>query len=135
MQDNNLSNLSDWSQMGVQHLNCAGMDLSSTFHCVYLPPHLLKPGQANYQDGGLILNFNTNTTDLEELGAKLKSHGVEQVVMEATGNYWFGVFEILDNLGFEMCVVNPSHARNIAGRKTDEADARWLCRLHTFGLL
>lgn len=121
--------------MGVQHLNCAGMDLSSTFHCVYIPPHLLEEGQSNYRDGGLIVNFDTNTTDLEALGAKLQSHGVRQVVMEATGNYWFGIFEILDNQGLEVCVVNPNHAKNIAGRKTDEADARWLCRLHTYGLL
>lgn len=135
MQDNNLSRLADWAGIGAQHLNCAGLDLSSTFHCVYIPPHLLEEGQSNYKDGGLIANYDTNATDLEALSAKLKSHGVAQVVMEATGVYWFGVFEVLDKAGFEVCVVNPNHAKTIAGRKTDEGDARWLCRLHTYGLL
>lgn len=135
MQGSDFSRLAEWTEFGTQNLQCAGMDLSSTFHCVYIPPHLLDDGQPNTKDGGLILNFETTTKDLKGLGDKLKSFGVKQVIMEATGTYWFGVFEILDELGFEVCVINPKHARNIAGRKTDEADAHWLCRLHTFGLL
>ena len=95
---------------------------------------MLDDGQPNTKDGGLILNFETTTKDLKGLGDKLKSFGVKQVIMEATGTYWFGVFEILDELGFEVCVINPKHARNIAGQ-TDEADAHWLCRSTHFWVI
>ena len=34
-----------------------------------------------------------------------------------------------------MSLVDPRQARNLPGRKTDVADARWYQELHTYGLL
>ena len=34
-----------------------------------------------------------------------------------------------------MFLVNAAHVKNVPGRKTDKADARWLAKLMRFGLL
>jgi transposase len=37
------------------------------------------------------------------------------VAMESTGVYWDPVFEIPEQRGFEVMVVNVGHARHVAG--------------------
>jgi transposase len=44
-------------------------------------------------------------------------------------------YEILEQRGFEVRVVNARDAKHVPGRKTDVSDAAWLQRLHEFGLL
>jgi transposase len=55
--------------------------------------------------------------------------------MESTGVYWVPVFEILEQRGWEVMVVNARDAKHVPGRKTDVSDAEWLQRLHEYGLL
>lgn len=55
--------------------------------------------------------------------------------MESTGVYWIPAFEILEQHGFEVILVNARYAKNVLGRKTDVRDAAWLCQLHSYGLL
>jgi hypothetical protein len=51
--------------------------------------------------------------------------------MEATPDYWRIWYYLLD-----VRLVNPSHARQLAGRpKTDRLDAQWIARLTEMGLL
>ena len=45
------------------------------------------------------------------------------------------LFEILEQRGFEVMVVNARDAKHVPGRKTDVSDAQWLQRLHEYGLL
>jgi transposase len=55
--------------------------------------------------------------------------------MESTGVYWIPVFEILEQLGFTVVLVNARDVKHVPGRKTDVTDAQWLQRLHEYGLL
>jgi transposase len=55
--------------------------------------------------------------------------------MESTGVYWIAPYEILEERGLKVYLVNARHAKNLPGRKSDEADCVWLRRLHAFGLL
>lgn len=57
------------------------------------------------------------------------------VAMESTGVYWIPVYEILEQRGFDVILVNARYAKNVPGRKTDVSDATWLRQLHSFGLL
>jgi hypothetical protein len=54
--------------------------------------------------------------------------------MESTG-FTESVFEILEQRGFEVMVVNAREAKHVPGRKTHVSDAQWLQRLHEYGLL
>jgi transposase len=55
--------------------------------------------------------------------------------MEATGVYWIPLYQILETRGFEVCLVNARHVKNVPGRKTDVQDCQWLQYLHAVGLL
>src|SRR5690606_24540248 len=57
------------------------------------------------------------------------------VAMECTGVYWQNIYTVLTQYGFDVCLVNARHTRNVKGRKTDEKDAEWIQRLHSCGLL
>src|SRR5690348_2976824 len=54
---------------------------------------------------------------------------------ESTGVYWIPVYEILEQRGFEVMLVNARDAKHVPGRKTDVSDAQWLRQLHEYGLL
>src|SRR5437870_13129523 len=55
--------------------------------------------------------------------------------MESTGVYWIPIYEILEQRGFEVRVVNARDAKHVPGRKTDVSDAAWVQSLHEFGPL
>ena len=55
--------------------------------------------------------------------------------MESTGVYWLPLFNILEERGFEVLLVNAHHVKNVPGRKSDFLDCQWLQQLHTYGLL
>ena len=55
--------------------------------------------------------------------------------MESTGVYWIPVYEILEQRGFELLLVNARDAHNVRGRKSDVTDCEWLRELHSVGLL
>jgi heme-degrading monooxygenase HmoA len=65
----------------------------------------------------------------------VKSKGVDSVVMETTGIYWWPIYEMYTSNGLEVYIVNACHAKNVPGRKTDVLDSEWLRELHTYGLL
>lgn len=81
-----------------------------------------------------IEEFQTTVAGLLVLRDWLASHGVTDVVMEATGVYWKPVWHVLED-DFELMLVNARHVKQVPGRKTDVSDAQWLCRLAEAGLL
>jgi transposase len=78
--------------------------------------------------------FATTVSGLLVLADWLEAHRVERVAMEATGVYWKPVWAVLEDR-FELMLVNAQHVKQVPGRKTDVADAQWLCRLVEAGLL
>jgi transposase len=65
----------------------------------------------------------------------LKSCGVDTAAMESTGVYWIPLFQILEDRGIEVFLVNARHVKNVPGRRTDVSDCQWLQFLHSVGLL
>jgi transposase len=83
-----------------------------------------------------VREFGMTTTQLCELAEYLLAHGITSVAMEATGVYWMPVYDMLEHVGLEVFLVNPTHAKNVPGRrKDDKLDCRWLLKLHKYGLL
>jgi transposase len=81
-----------------------------------------------------IRTFATTTNALLELRDWLVAEQVTLVVLEATGDYWRGAFYLLEDQ-LNVILVNAAHAKGLPGRKTDVADAAWLCQLGECGLL
>ncbi len=85
--------------------------------------------------GGPPKIFGTVTGQLHALRDWLKENGVRSVAMEATGIYWLCPYEVLEQAGFEVVVVNGKYVKNLPGRKTDMKDCQWQATLHAHGLL
>lgn len=78
--------------------------------------------------------FGTTTNEIRALATWLRSHGVSHVVMESTGVYWKPIYNLLHD-EFETWIVNARHLAQVPGRKTDESDAEWICKLMRYGLV
>lgn len=110
----------------VVHPRAAGIDIGSQFHVVAVPPDC---------DPEPVQSFRSFTGDLHRLAGWLEQIGITSVAMESTSVYWVPVFEILEEKGFEVILVNARDAKQVPGRKTDFNDAQWLQKLHEYGLL
>ena len=74
------------------------------------------------------------TRDLLGLVDWLTEASITHVAMESTGESWKPVYNLLEDT-FTLFLVNAAHVKNVPGRKTDKAEARWLAKLMRFGLL
>jgi len=66
--------------------------------------------------------FTTMTSQLYEIAKFFKEQGVTTVVMEATGVYWLALYQVLEEAGLKVLVVNGAHVKNLPG-------ARATCRI------
>ena len=78
--------------------------------------------------------FETFTADLQGIADWLERCGIQTVAMESTGVYWIPLYDLLEQRGFEVLLINPADFKKFR-RKTDVSDCQWLQILHTFGLL
>ncbi len=106
--------------------DAAGIDISP--EVIYVA---VDPGK----DAKPIRHYGTVTAELYRIANWLKACGVQTVAMESTGVYWIPLYQVLDERGFEVYLVNARHYRNVPGRKTDVCDSAWLQYLHAVGLL
>jgi transposase len=54
----------------------------------------------------------------------LKLLKVTEIAMESTGVYWRPVWNILEDHGFRLLLVNPAQVKALQGRKSDGRDAK-----------
>jgi transposase len=104
----------------------AGIDIGATEIFVAVAPD---------RDAEPVRSFQSFTADLQTLTGWLQECGVRSVAMESTGVYWIPLYQMLSDLGMEVCLVNARHFQNVPGRKTDVSDCQWLQYLHAVGLL
>lgn len=116
--------------MEVVYARCAGLDVhkKSVVACV-----LTSTAQGNVSRA--IKTFGTMTRDLEAMSVWLVEQQVAQVALESTGVYWWPVYNLLEEAGLPVTLVNPQHAKGVPGRKTDVGDAAWLADLLRHGLV
>lgn len=110
------------------NINAAGIDIGAQKHYVAVPKGRDPQGQD-------VRHFETFTVDLYALADWLKQCGIDTVAMESTGIYWIPLFEILEQKGLEVRLVNPRSIKHAPGRKSDVVDCQWIQQLHAYGLL
>lgn len=108
------------------NLKAAGLDIGSEEIWACVP----EEGEAKP-----VRSFETFTVELHRLADWLCEQEIETVAMEATGVYWIPIYEILEERGMEVLLINARHIKNVPGRKTDVLDCQWIQQLHTYGLL
>ena len=111
----------------IKNLNAAGIDLASDEAVVAVPP--------GRDPSSPVRTYSLFTRGLHELRDRLLECKVRTVAVESTGNYWVCLYEVLEEAGIEVWLVNARHVKRVPGRKTDVCDAQWLQQLHASGLL
>lgn len=106
--------------------DAAGIDCGEKSHFVAVPTG---------RDPQPVREFRTFTADLQHLADWLSQCEVKSVAMESTGVYWIPLYEILEERGFQVVLVNARDVHNVRGRKSDVSDCEWLQELHSVGLL
>jgi transposase len=110
----------------VVHPDAAGIDVGNESHYVAVPPS---------RDDPSVRRFGCVTAELREMAAWLRKCGIRTVAMQSTGVYWIGVYDVLEEAGLEVYLVNARETKNLPGKKTDVQESQWLMKLHTYGLL
>ena len=106
--------------------DAAGIDIGAEEIYVAVPPD---------RDEESTRKFSTFTCDLNALAEWLERCHVRTVAMESTGIYWIPLFQILEERGFTVYLVNAHYLKCVPGRKSDVSDCQWIQYLHSVGLL
>jgi hypothetical protein len=115
--------------LAVRHRQSAGIDVHAAVHFVSVAPEEVPTGfvNADVQLPVGVRKFGTNTGDLLELAAWLKTCHVQTVAMESTGVYWIPLYDLLASQGFEVLLVDPRQTKHAPGRpKSDVLDCQWI---------
>jgi transposase len=116
----------DWQALEIVHPDAAGIDVGGSEHWVAV---------SSDRDPEPVRRFGCFTADLHEMAQWLVQKGVRSVALQSTGVYWMPLFEVLEQHGLEVYLVNARHTKNLPGRKSDVQECQWLLKLHAFGLL
>ena len=92
------------TMLPVMRPDAGGIDIGATEIFVAVPPDRAAEH---------VRSFPTFTQDLYALADWLKQCGVKTVAMESTGVYWIPLFQILEERGFMVYLVN-AHSLKIA---------------------
>src|SRR3984893_1396741 len=112
--------------LSVVHPDAAGIDIGNESHYVAVPPT---------RDSEPVRRFGCTTAEVKEMAVWLKQCTIRTIAMQSTGVYWIAVYDILEEAGFEVYLVNARETKNLPGRKSDVQESQWLMKLHTYGLL
>jgi transposase len=110
----------------VVHPDAAGIDIGNQSHYVAVPPT---------RDSVPVRRFGCTTAELRAMADWLKQCRIRTVAMQSTGVYWIAVYDVLEEAGLEVYLVNARETKNLPGRKSDVQESQWLMKLHTYGLL
>ena len=91
----------------------AALDLGKASLVAYVRvPHASRPGRRMQE----VREYPTTTAELLNMAVWFRQWKVSRVVMESTGDYWKGVYYLLEAEGFECWLVNARDVKNTPGR-------------------
>jgi transposase len=106
--------------------NAAGIDVGGSSHWVAVPRSATDES---------VREFGAMTDDLNAMADWLLGCGVDTVALESTGVYWIPVYEVLEQRGLKVWLVDARQMKYVPGRKSDVQDCQWLQKLMSLGLL
>lgn len=95
--------------------DAAGIDIGAEEIYVAVPPD---------RDEESTRKFSTFTRDLNALVEWLERCRIRTVAMESTGVYWIPLFQILEDRGCTVYLVNAHYLKSVPGRKSDVSDCQ-----------
>jgi len=95
-------------QLAVINQHTAGIDVGSM---------LMMVSYTDTSGNQCLIETDGFTHSIDALAKTLQQAGVTDVAMEATGVYWMSLYEVLEQHGITVTLVNPRHFKNVGGEK------------------
>jgi len=95
--------------------NAAGIDVGGSSHWVAVPRHSCDDP---------VREFGAMTDDLNAMADWLLACGVDTVALESTGVYWIPVFEVLEQRGLKVHLVDARQLLNNEARSNGQTSSR-----------
>jgi transposase len=86
----------------VVHPDAAGIDIGNESHYLVVPPT---------RDSQPVRRFGCTRSELKGMAVWLKQCAIRIIALQSTGVYWIAVYDILEEAGFEVYLVNAKVAR------------------------
>ena len=102
----------------IVYRGCCGMDVHKDTVVVCVLPAVGTKGLAMRK------TYRTFGNDLTRMRGWLKLLKVTEIAMESRGVYWRPVWNVLEQQGFQLWLVNPAQVKALPGRKSDGRDAK-----------
>ena len=102
---------------GVLNAHAGRIDCGATAHYVAVDPSACEEP---------VRRFTSFTHDLRALADWLSEAGLRRWRWNRTGVYWIALYDLLEERGFEVLLVNARAVKHVPGRKSDVADCQWL---------
>src|SRR6266478_3575319 len=99
------------------HPHAAGIDVGAAELWVCVPPGAVSIPRPPTVLPAHVRRFGVFTADLQAIAAWLHQCGVTTVAMASTGVYWIPLYDLLEQAGFEVLLVDP--------RQVQRAPNRW----------
>jgi transposase len=106
--------------------NAAAIDVGASSHWVAVSRHAADEP---------VREFGAMTAELNAMADWLISCEIDTVALESTGVYWIPVYEVLEQRGLTVWLVDARQMKYVPGRKSDVQDCQWLQRLMSQGYL
>ena len=94
----------------VEDPDTAGIDIGNESHYVAVPAN---------RDSQPVRCFGCTTAELKTMAIWLKQCAIRTVALQSTGVYWVAVYDILEQEGLEVYLVNARDTKNLPGRNSD----------------
>src|SRR5215468_387987 len=88
----------------VVHPHAAGLDIGNASHYVAVPPS---------RDQQPVRCFGCTTAELKKMAEWLTQCRIRTVALQSTGVYWIAVYDILEEAGLEVYLVNARETKNL----------------------
>lgn len=95
----------------VMFPNAAGIDIGASSHWVAVPRQATDDS---------VREFGAMTDDLNAMADWLLACGVDIVAIESIGVYWIPVYEVLEQRGLKVWLVDARQMKYVPGRKVNK---------------
>ena len=106
--------------------DAAGIDVGASSHWVAVP---------NRSSDEPVREFGAMTDDLNAMASWLLACGVDTVALESTGVYWIPVFEVLEQRGLKVWLVDARQKKVSAWAQERRAGLPVAAKAHEPGFL
>ena len=91
------------------------MDTGNEFHYAAAP---------SSRDTQSVRRIGCVTAELKEMAAWFQRCGIRTVALQSTGVYWIAVYDVWEEAGLEVCLLNARETKNLPGKMTEVQESQ-----------